>query len=95
MITHIVCFKLRERSEENAQKTKDVLMSMEGKIKQLLHLEVGVDVLHAERSYDVVLICKFDSMDDLDEYQVHPVHQDIVKYIKSVGEASVSVDFET
>ncbi len=95
MITHIVCFKLKERSTENASKTRDVLMSMEGKIQQLLHLEVGIDVLHLERSYDVVLICKFNSLDDLEAYQIHPVHQDIVKYIKSVGEATVSVDFET
>jgi len=94
LITHIVCFKLKDRSEENAQKAKDVLMSMEGRISQLLHLEVGIDILHSDRSYDLVLYSKFDSMEDLDAYQVHPVHQEIVKYMKSVGDATVAVDFE-
>lgn len=95
MITHIICFKLKERSADHVQKTKEVLMSMQGKIQQLLHLEVGVDVLHSERSYDLVLITKFHSMKELDAYQIHPVHQEIVKYMKNVGETSVSVDFET
>jgi hypothetical protein len=95
LITHIVCFKLKERGVENAQKTKDVIMSMQGKIQQLLHLEAGVDVLHSGRSYDVVLISKFDSMKDLEAYEIHPVHQEVVKYIKTVVETSVSVDFET
>lgn len=95
MITHIVCFKLKDRNEDNVQKTRDVLMSMQGKIQQLLHLEVGADVLHSERSYDLVLITKFHSMKELNSYQIHPVHQEIVKYIKTVGETSVAVDFET
>jgi len=95
LITHIVCFKLKERTADNVQKTRDILLSMQGKIEQLLHLEVGADVLHSERSFDLVLITKFHSMKDLDAYQIHPVHQEIVQYIKRVGEASVSVDFET
>ena len=95
MITHIVCFKLKERNVENVRKTREVLLSMQGKIQQLLHLEVGADIVHSERSFDLVLISKFHTMKDLDAYQVHPVHQEIVKYIKSVGETSISVDFET
>ncbi|MDP3105947.1 MAG: Dabb family protein [Candidatus Methanoperedens sp.] len=40
MITHIVLFKLIDRS--NAQKARDVLLGMKGKIPQLRHLEAGV-----------------------------------------------------
>lgn len=95
MITHIVCFKLKDRNAENVQKTRNVLLSMQGKIQQLLHLEVGADVLHSELSFDLVLISKFHSMKDLEAYQIHPVHREIVSYIKSVGDTSISVDFET
>lgn len=95
MITHVVCFKLKDRSVDNVQRTRDVLLSMEGKIEQLQYLEVGADVLHTERSYDIVLITKFNSKEDLDAYQVHPVHQEIVKHIKSVGDTSIAVDFES
>jgi hypothetical protein len=95
MITHIVCFKLKDRSADSVQRTRDVLLSMEGRIEQLLHLEVGADVLHTERSYDIVLITKFNSKADLDAYQIHPYHQEIIKHIKSVGDTSVAVDFES
>ena len=95
MITHIVCVKLKERNAVNIQKAQDVMMSMQGRIHQLLDLEVGTDILHSERSYDLVLISKFHSLLDLAFYQAHPVHQEIVQYINNVGGTSVAVDFET
>ena len=92
MITHIVLFKLIDRS--NAQKARDVLLGMKGKIPQLLHLEAGIDVLHSERSYDLALVTKFDSMEDMKAYQAHPVHIEVLKYMTSVRESSVTVDYE-
>ncbi|WP_168119390.1 Dabb family protein [Paenibacillus sp. HB172176] len=94
MITHIVCFKLKDRSAESVARTAAVLKDMEGKIEQLRYLEVGTDVLHSDRSYDIALITKFDSMAALGEYQVHPVHKKVIAHMAEVNEASVSVDFE-
>jgi hypothetical protein len=68
---------------------------MEGKIEQLLHIEVGADIVHSERSYDIALVTKFNSMADLDAYQVHPLHKEVIVYIKTVVEASVSLDYES
>jgi hypothetical protein len=68
---------------------------MKGKIPLLRHLEVGLDILHSERSYDIALITRFDSMDDLKAYQTHPIHLEAAKYIHSVKEASVAVDYES
>lgn len=73
----------------------DVLLGMKGKIPQLRRLEVGVDVLHSERSYDLALLTKFDSMEEMKAYQAHPVHVDILKYMTSVRESSVTVDYES
>jgi len=95
MITHIVLFKLKDRSPENIARTVAVLRNMEGKIDELRHIEVGVDVIHSERSYDIGLVTKFDSMDDLQAYQVHPVHKVVIEHMTSVREASVSVDYES
>jgi hypothetical protein len=95
VITHVVCFKLKDRSPENVKKTKDVLLGMQGKIPQVKQLEVGSDVLHSDRSYDIVLISKHDTMADLDGYQVHPVHQEVIVYMKTVVDVSVSVDYES
>lgn len=95
MFTHIVLFKLIDRSPENMLKARDVLLSMEGEIPQLRHLEVGVDVLHSERSYDLALVTKFDSLDDMLAYQVHPAHKEILNYMSQVRESAAAVDYES
>lgn len=95
MITHIVCFKLKDNSAENVARTAQVLRDMEGKIEELKSIEVGIDVLHSERSYDIALITKFESMEALEAYQVHPVHKKVIEHMLQVREASVSVDFES
>ncbi len=94
MITHIVFFKLKDRSPSSIEKARDVLLGLKGKIPQLLHLEVGVDVLHTERSYDLALVTKFNSLEDLQAYQVHPVHVEVANYLSTVRESVVAVDYE-
>lgn len=93
MITHVVLFKLNDPS--NIQKTREVLMGMDGKIPQIRDLEVGVDVVRSQRSYDLALITRFDSMEDLQAYQVHPVHVEVLNYITSVRESVVAVDYNS
>lgn len=95
MITHIVFFKLKDRSQASVAETAAVLRNMEGKIDVLKHIEVGTDVLHSERSYDIALVTKFDSLADLDAYQVHPEHQKVIQHMTLVRESSISVDYES
>ncbi|MFZ5649108.1 MAG: Dabb family protein [Bacillota bacterium] len=95
MITHIVLFKLADPSPSNIEKTKQVLEDMEGKIPQLRYIEVGIDVVRSQRSYDLALITRFDSLEDLRAYQVHPVHVKVLEHINSVRENVVAVDFQS
>ena len=96
MITHIVLFKLKERTPEGIEQAKGVLLSMEGKIEQLRHLEVGVDLIHSERSADIALVTKFDSLEDLQAYQVHPYHaNEVAAYMKGVSSSVVAVDYQS
>jgi hypothetical protein len=94
MITHIVLFKLKDRSQQSIARTVQVLKDMEGKIEELKFLEVGVDIIHSERSYDIALVTKFESMDGLNAYQVHPVHKKVIEHMAEVRESSASVDYE-
>ena len=95
MVTHIVLFKLADPTTENLSTTRDKLLSMNGKIAQLRHLEAGIDVIRSERSYDIALVTKFDSLQDLQEYQVHPYHAgEVVPHMKSVCSSIVAVDYE-
>jgi hypothetical protein len=94
MITHIVCFKLKEPTPENIATTRDLLLSMEGKIDELRHLEAGADVIRSERSYDIALVTRFDSLDALQAYQTHPYHAGtVIPHMKSVCSAIVAVDY--
>ncbi|GGD54184.1 Dabb family protein [Paenibacillus nasutitermitis] len=95
MITHIVLFKLKDRSPESIARTVEVLKDMEGKIDELRSIEVGTDVLHTERSYDIALVTKVDSLEALAAYQVHPVHKKVIEHMTEVRESSVSVDYES
>jgi len=93
MVTHIVLFKLIDPTPENLRQTVNILMDMKGKIPQIRGIEVGTDQLHLDRSYDIGLIVRFDSLEDLKIYTDHPVHRKVVEFMNGVRKSSVCVDF--
>lgn len=93
MIKHVVCFKLKKG--ESPEKAKEVLLSMKGNVPMLKDIEVGVDLLHSERSYDVYLSVILEDMKALEDYQNDPYHVGVVKkHMHAVRESSVAIDFE-
>lgn len=95
MIKHIVCFKLKDNSLESCKKAKETLLSMKGNVEQIKDIQVGIDFLHSERSYDVILEVVLENKAALDAYQNHPYHVEVVKtYMHQVRSASVAVDYE-
>ncbi len=96
MITHIVLFKLAEPTPEKINAVRDRLLSMQGTIDLLRHLEAGTDLIRSERSYDVALLTRFDSLEDLQAYQVHPYHAgEVVPFMKANCSSIVAVDYES
>ncbi len=95
MITHIVLFKLVNSDEKAIEAARKAMAGLKGKIPQLRHLEIGVNIVHTDRSYDLALVAKFDSLEDLQSYQNHPLHVEVVKYLQENRRSSVSVDYET
>lgn len=95
MIVHIVLFKLTEPTTENVAAVKEMLLSMNGKVPMLRRLEVGTDIIRSERSYDVALYTRFDSLADLQAYQIYPYHADtVVPLMKATCTAIVAADYE-
>ena len=94
MLKHIVCFKLKDNSLENCEKARDVLLSMQGNVELLRDIRVGIDVLHSERSYDLILEVVLDDEAALAVYQQHPYHVQVVKkHMHAVRETSVAIDY--
>ncbi len=95
MITNNLLLKLKDRDSENIAKTRDVLLSMKGKIEYLRSITVEMDIRHEAMSYDLILITQFASMEDLNSYLVHPVHVEVGKYIAGVLETGAAVCYES
>ncbi len=99
MIKHIVLFKLKTFDAEiekagALEKMKNNLLSMEGKIDELKYIEVGINCYSIPKNYDLAFIAHFNSLDDLEAYRVHPAHQKVVAYIKTVAEQRAFADYE-
>ncbi len=94
MVKHIVCFKIKEEYKDRIEEAKNTLLSMEENVPLLKKIIVGVDFLHSERSYDLILETWFDSKEDLDLYQKDPYHVSVVKKLMhEIRESSVAIDY--
>ena len=94
VFTHIVLFKAKEPTKENLEFLEKTFLSMNGKIKELKQLEVGVDVIRSDRSYDIAIITRFDSKENYLAYDVNEFHvEKVKKVIGSYLEESKTIDF--
>ena len=92
MVTHIVCFKLKDG--ESALKAKEVLLSMQGKVPTAKSISVNIDELKSARRFDILLEVLLDSFSALTEYQADPYHCEVVKtHMHAVAEKSIAIDF--
>lgn len=90
MVRHVVMWKLKENAlgktkAENMVELKRVLLDMKPKIKEILNIEVGINIegLYADNS-DVVLIADFAGVEELEIYQNHPDHEVVKAFVKEI-----------
>jgi hypothetical protein len=94
MLRHYVFLKYREgTSDGHITAFCERMLALPAAIAEVEHLEIGRDELHDQRSWDLVLIMEFASVDALRAYQRHPQHVEAMTFnapfVASVG----SVDF--
>ena len=95
MIKHVVMWRFKEENKnENMAQTKEMLLALPAMIPEIKKMEVYFDTLHSEMSYDLMLETEFESMKALNTYVVHPEHQKVSKFVRSVIETRVSLDAE-
>ena len=93
MLTHIVLFKLKDRAV--IDEARERLAALDSQIDELRSLEVGIDVVQGERSFDIALVATFDDLAGLEAYRVHPKHVEVANYIKAESSAVVSADYDS
>jgi hypothetical protein len=99
MIKHIVFWRLNETAygnnkQVNAQLLKEKLLAMKGKVNGLIKIEVGSDFSNEEDSCNVVLYSEFKNKEALHQYQIHPDHQELKKWLSEVRYERRVVDYE-
>jgi hypothetical protein len=96
-IRHVVAWQLATEDPalraEHARRISDDLMALQGVVPSILDIKVGADVVGGG-NWDVALVADFADRAGLDEYQIHPDHQAVVAYVRSVVSGRVAVDFE-
>ncbi len=93
MIKHTVCFKIKPNEDIN--KAVEVLRSMEGRVPTIISMEVGVDFLKSERSFDIILQVVLKDKKALEDYQNDEYHCSVVKkHMHAVRLSSIAVDCE-
>ena len=97
-IRHVVTWKLAaEDAAVRAEQAAEVarrLNALDGVVPQLLSISAGPNAAYPDTNWDVTLVADFASVADIDAYQVHPAHEEVAGYIRSVVASRVAVDFE-
>lgn len=95
MMKHVVCFKLKNPNEELLKETRDLLLTMKENISVVIDVQVGLDFLHSDRSFDILLEVTLNTKEDLDVYQYSDYHVNIIlKHMKTIIEKSITIDYE-
>ncbi|MDQ0644441.1 Dabb family protein [Microbacterium murale] len=97
-IRHVVTWKLASEDaverEEQAAEVARRLNALDGVVPQLRSISAGANSVYPEANWDVTLIADFDSIEALEQYVIHPAHEEAAVYIRSVVASRVAVDFE-
>ncbi len=94
MLTHVVFFKFNPRtSDTDIQHVKEALQTLPAAISEIREFRVGRDIVRSDRSYDLALVSSFEDLDAMQRYQVHPEHQKVVAYVKTITSSIIAVDF--
>ena len=99
MIKHIVMWKVKDNVEgrtklESAKLVKERIEGLKKDIKEIVNIEVGINIVEAEQAYDLVLNSEFENLEDLDIYQKHAAHVEVVKFVGQFLESRVVIDYQ-
>jgi hypothetical protein len=92
MIKHIVLFKVNDKSKINEAKEK--ILDLKNHIPEIIDIEVFSDIVYDESASDFGLITTLKNVDDLDIYAKHPIHQEVIKFIKTIATERRAIDYK-
>ena len=95
MLQHYVLIRYEKSvSEDHIAEFCRRMLALRTSIAGIEYLEIGRDILHDTRSWDLILIMRFASVVVLRSYQQHPEHQKVMAFNQPFVADVCSVDFE-
>ena len=99
MISHIVFIRLKDyapREKENILTAlKTMLDKLSWKIDVIVSLETGINFNERPSAYDLALVVKLRTEEDIEIYRSHPEHIKVLDYMKTLRLETGVVDFFT
>ena len=94
MLRHYVFLKYRDgTTDAHVAEFCERMMALRTAMSATQHLEIGRDELHDSRSWDLVLIMEFMSVEALRAYQRDPQHLAVMAFNQPFVTNLASVDF--
>jgi hypothetical protein len=95
MLQHYVLIRYeRSASDEHVTEFCKRMLALPTSIPGIEYLEIGRDILHDARSWNLILIMRFASVGALRSYQQHPEHQKVMAFNQPFVADVATVDFE-
>ena len=95
MLQHYVLMRYQKSaSDEHIAEFCRRMLALRTSIAGIEYLEIGRDILHDARSWDLLLIMRFASVAALRSYQQHPEHQKVMAFNQPLVADVATVDFE-
>lgn len=93
MVRHIVIWKALETTTredlENLKKLSETLLEIKG----VVSLDFVIDGI-AKTTHDIVLNATYNSLSDLENYQVDPIHVEFGRHLRPLVKERVCFDYE-
>jgi len=97
MVQHIVSWNYADgfsddENKVNAQKVKYELEALKHIIDGIIELKAYTDILPSGNK-DIALYSLFESVDCLNDYQLHPEHKRVSAYVRTVMKNRACIDY--
>lgn len=96
MLLHLVFLKFKSStSDEQKDEAISRLISLKDNIPGIQELKVGHNFSEKNKGYDIGLSVALINQKALEEYGLHPKHQEVVSYLNKIGLIDlIAIDFE-
>ena len=95
MLQHYVLLRYQKSaSDEHVAEFCRRMLALRTSIPGIEYMEIGRDILHDARSWDLILVMRFASAGALRSYQQHPEHLKVMAFNQPFVADVATVDFE-